>query len=468
MRLDKTNNLNHVPPKILENILRWLYLNDEELMDACLDFLYQYTAVTTNMDTLLRSIVPEELVSQLVRLLAYGSRSTHREILITPEKRIPPQNDPPAMPQSLFHELMEMPEPDRCQQWIKSFFEQDPNSFVTQITAWQAYNAAFANPVKEAGQNMITPADFIRNSTTVYKNSKAEVRTLGDQQQKFIIQGLRARAHPRGTDGKEFRPSLWDVPAGQQAGDYFADPDSLVKHILETKLGESPNEEGQYPNVEKEYVCLWRGCGRYSEPTKMHTRTFVNHITTHAHGHFFTREVIDKDDPFKSANPAWILPAKTMSLAYEETPVTRENPNKPPQPAGIPLSAALILRNIARNAPKTHAQEELLKKHERGGEAGGYNERLFRLMRPRLSEIMTKNEALVSTAAAFCNSHLRGRMLTYCAYSGISCRPFSTSSTRTAMCEERERGRTERTRTWREGLPLETFTIKRQAQATGM
>lgn len=400
MRLDKTNTLNNVPPKVLDNILRWLYLNDEELMDACLDFLYQYTAVTTNVDTLLRSIVPEDLVNQLVRLLAYGARLAHRDVVITPEHRVPPQNDPPAMPQSLFHELMQMNEPDRCQQWIKSFFEQDAASFITQITAWQAYNNAFAGPVKEAGQTMITPADFIRNSTTVYKHSKAEVRQLGEQQQKFIIQGLRARANPRGTDGKEFRACLWEAEAGQKSGEFFANPDGLVKYILETYLDETPSDEGQWTNVEKEYTCRWAGCTRYRKPTKMHTRTFVNHVMTHAHNHFFTREVIDPEDPFNSAKPRWLLPAKMMTLTYEETPVTRDNANKPPQPAGIPLSAALILRNIARNAPKTHAQEELLKQHERGGEGGGYNERLFRLMRPRLSEIMTKNEALVSAVAS--------------------------------------------------------------------
>jgi len=396
MRLDKTNTLNNVPPKVLDNILRWLYLNDEELMDACLDFLYQYTAVTTNVDTLLRSIVPEQLVNQLVRLLAYGARSTQREIVITSEHRLPPQSDPPAMPQSLFHDLMQLNEPERCQQWIKSFFEQDATSFITQITAWQAYNNAFAGPVKDAGQTMITPADFIRNSTNVYKHSKAEVRHVGEQQQKFIIQGLRARASPRGIDGKEFRACLWEAEAGQPSGEFFANPDDVVKYILETYLTETPDDEGQWNNTEKEYTCRWAGCTRYRKPTTMDLRTLVNHLKTHAHAHFFTREVIDPEDPFKSSKPSWLVPAQTMSFTYEETPFTRDNPNKPPQPAGIPLSAALILRNIARNAPKTSAQEELLKKHERGGEGGGYNERLFRLLRPRLSEIMTKNEALVS------------------------------------------------------------------------
>ncbi len=88
-------------------------------------------------------------------------------------------------------------------------------------------------------------------------------------------------------------------------------------------------------------------------------------------------------------------------------------PASPPAPpamratTSIPLSAALILRNIARNGPKTHAQEELLKQHERGGEGGGYNERLFRLMRPRLAEIMTKNEALVRATQRYTDDYAK-------------------------------------------------------------
>lgn len=404
MRLDKTNRLNNVPPKVLENISRWLYLNDEELMDACLDLLYQYTAVTNNVDTLLRSIVPEVLVQQLVRLLAYGARTSQRDVIIAPEQRMPPLDHPAVMPESLFHELMKMNEPERCQQWIKSFFEQDPDSFVTQITAWQAYNNAFAGPVKNAGQNMITPADFIRNSTTVYKHSKAEVRQFqgeGENQQKFIIQGLRVRENPRGVDGKEFQRCLWGDGPGTKCGQHFANPELLVNHILQVHLGMVANEEGKWTNMESEYVCTWGRCTRYATPTTLHTKNFVGHIVTHAHGHFFTTETIDSEDPFKNLKPSWILPAKTMALTYEETPYTREAPNKPPQPAGIPLSAALILRNIARNAPKTRAQEELLKQHERGGEGGGYNERLFRLMRSRMSEIMAKNEALVGSPSQY-------------------------------------------------------------------
>lgn len=94
------------------------------------------------------------------------------------------------------------------------------------------------------------------------------------------------------------------------------------------------------------------------------------------------------------------------------------NPNLPAQAAGIPLSAVLVLRNIARNASKaevTDVTEVAEVADVAGGEAdgqttkkenaasssgqtetGGWNERLFRPMLPRLYEIMAENRALAS------------------------------------------------------------------------
>jgi chromatin structure-remodeling complex subunit RSC9 len=87
-----------------------------------------------------------------------------------------------------------------------------------------------------------------------------------------------------------------------------------------------------------------------------------------------------------------------MALTFEETLTVRDerNPSAPPQAAGIPLSAVLILRNIARNVVKTDAEEELKKiQKAHGDEQGGYNETLFRPVLPRLFEILAENKAMV-------------------------------------------------------------------------
>jgi chromatin structure-remodeling complex subunit RSC9 len=73
MNLEAHNRLPGVPAKSLKRICDWMLVEDEELRSACLDFLYQFTAVTENVEMLMQSTNVEMLVSQLVRILMYGA-----------------------------------------------------------------------------------------------------------------------------------------------------------------------------------------------------------------------------------------------------------------------------------------------------------------------------------------------------------------------------------------------------------
>ncbi|PHH91246.1 hypothetical protein CDD83_1205 [Cordyceps sp. RAO-2017] len=397
MNLEATNTLANVTAGALQRIGNWLLLNDDELIDACLDFLYQYTAVVANVDHLMRSTTPESLVDHLVRLLAHGARKVQREFVLFPEQRLPSRDEIAPVPEDLLQEMVKLEEPERVHRWVKCFFDEDNNSFVTQLAAWQAYQSAFAGALKAAGKAMITPADFIRSSTSVYKNSNAQVlREPGEAQQKFIIHGIRARARPLSFDGTEYGRCLWATNAekkNEKCGQFYLKPEQMAEHILTAHLGEERNGAGQFNNVEREFRCTWGECFKYERPSKMRLRDFARHVNTHILALLPGHEAQAK----RQAKP-WVVPAKTMAVTYEETMTTRDerNPNGPPQAAGIPLSAVLVLRNIARNVAKTDADEELVKQQRRtkGGERGGWNERLFRPALPRLFEILTENRAL--------------------------------------------------------------------------
>lgn len=396
VNLDATNTLGDVPQPILQRITSWLLLNDDELTDACLDFLYQYTAVVPNVDNLIRSFAPHALVDQLVRLLAHGARKVTKEQTLVPESKIPSKDDIASMPEDLLQDMIKLEEPDRVHKWVKCFFEEDSDSFVTQLAAWQAYQAAFVAPLKAIGQPLITPADFIRNSTSVYKDSIAQVlREPGEPQQKFIIHGLRARPYPLSLDGAEYGRCMWakdHANRKDQCGKLYIQAENMWNHVMTEHLGLARNEAGQFDNVEKEYQCSWGECAKYASPTKMHLQDFARHINTHI------TSMLPSDDAPKPARKAWVVPATTMGVTFEETLTVRDerNPNLPAQAAGIPLSAALILRNIARNVVKTDAEEELKSQQGKGDESGGWNERLFRPATPRLFEILAENKALVS------------------------------------------------------------------------
>jgi len=160
---------------------------------------------------------------------------------------------------------------------------------------------------------------------------------------------------------------------------------------MSAHLNEERKEDGQFENVEREFTCTWGECIKYQEPTKMHLHDFARHLTTH-----ISAMLPGKGNVLRQAQKPWIIPASTMAISYEETLTVRDerNPAAPPQAAGIPLSAVLILRNIARNVVKTDAEEELIKERAAQGEVGGWNERLFRPVLPRLFEILAENKAM--------------------------------------------------------------------------
>lgn len=396
MNLDTANSLGHVPPAVLQNVVNWILLNDDELTDACLDFLYQYTAVVKNVDSLLSAIPAENLVYHLARLLSHGAKRVRQEIVLSPEKRLPSNEKIPAMPPALREDLLQLKEPDRVHRWVKCFFDYDADSFVTQIDAWQAYNGAFAEPLKQLGQPPTSPADFIRSCSQIYQNSAPQVLTRGDAQQKFIIASIRPRPTPLTLDGREYVKCLWSSK-DQVCGEYFLDRKEMFTHILESHVGETANEEGRYPNEEKSFRCLWTGCTRYDKPTSLRLIDFSRHVNVHISSHW---PPPTSEPRTKKPRKDWMVPAKTMTITYEETQTVRDekNPNGPGQASGIPLSAVLVLRNIARNVGKTEAEEQLAAENEskKGGEPGGWKERLFRPLMGRLFEVMADNRAMVS------------------------------------------------------------------------
>ncbi|KAL2146735.1 hypothetical protein VTI28DRAFT_2570 [Corynascus sepedonium] len=448
----ETNKLGGVAPSILQSLIDWLMLNDDELVDASLDFLYQYTAVVSNLDVMLDGTNVEHLVVHLVRLLSHGAKRSQREIVIS-EARLayePATEQVIPIPKDLQERLLAMEEPERCYAWLRCFFEEDPEAQITQIAIWQAYNAAFLESLKRMGRTMINAPEFIRHISTVHQNAGAQViREANGESQKFIMRGIRPRAFPITIDGRGYFQCQWQPAPGQhiKCGTWNTTAEKMWQHILADHLGEAPDsEEGKFQNREAFYTCAWDGCTKYPKPTKLHLAQFMTHIKTHlraeeARRAAETAAAISQPDvpstPHGSsavtASPSKqrgsisgaggggginakgvrvVRPAKTITLTYEETASARDerNPNAPPQAAGIPLSAVLILRNIARNVVKTAAEERLLaassassstqngvvdgERSKAGGNKDGWNERLFRPVMPRLWEVFTENRLL--------------------------------------------------------------------------
>jgi len=419
MNLAQTNKLGGVPVAVLQNIMNWLLLNDDELLDACLDFLYQYTAVVSNVDNLLKATKVENLVSHLVRLLSHGAKRETKELVIKTEHKVPGGEFIVEIPKDLFERLLAAEEPERCYQWLRCLFEEDPDAHITQIAVWQAYTNSFLEPLKKGGRNLINAAEFIRNISQVYQSAGAQiVRDKGPMGEvnRFIIRGIRPRPRPISPDGREYFRCLWDRNNPQpgepiKCGNWFVSAESMYEHIIQHHLGQERGEDNRFRNTEVEISCKWADCRKYSQPSKMRLASFMAHVKTHLvteEGKFKQQNNTDVSQTpggsSKRAKRPHVLPAETLSITYEETLTVRDdrNPNAPPQAGGIPLSAILVLRNIARNAIKSDATDELrrLQKVEGGYEAGDWNERLFLPVSARLYEIMAENKYLAQHIAS--------------------------------------------------------------------
>jgi hypothetical protein len=124
----------------------------------------------------------------------------------------------------------------------------------------------------------------------------------------------------------------------QECGTFHADEKSLLDHILQLHM--PPGKSG--------YECCWKSCRRFSSdnkpPTKSRSVAFAHFKT---HGPFIDNLSMDKlrslirsratsMDPSPSMQPSPALPNATGSTAST------------PELSGIPLTTALVLRNLAR------------------------------------------------------------------------------------------------------------------------
>jgi len=389
MNLEENNLLKGVPKDIIQNIMDWTLLNDEDLVSACLDFLYQYTAVVDNVDFVISELQVEPLVNQLIRLLMHGARPLESKMPLGREYKIPAPMEIAPLPRELLSDLLKLEEPDRSSQWLRCLFEEDSEAHITQIALWQAYQACFTPTVGETGVQLLPAADFIKNVSTTFAE-KAAAQVQAGPVQKFIIKGIRRRIVPVDLKGEEYSKCRWQYQNGGTCGQFFMSPEEMYKHILQSHLGAIPLENGRFENTTSTYTCLWDQCRRFASTPA----TDLSQIATHIKVHLPPRPSVVKDTteqsgppPAKKLKPSYIISPPKQTFKFQVTAVDERN-----DAAGIPLSAVLVLRNLARNLPKTDAEETALKLD------GGISwvERLFKAVEPRLFEVLVHNKSLVS------------------------------------------------------------------------
>lgn len=198
---DESNCIANLGTEHVHRMLLYLMVEDEELVSACLDLLYQFTARVQHVDDLVgddgekdRLWVRDILSAHLVRLLTYKMDRERVEYVRLPRRtKRPAPAEPPMLPQSILDELVQLGEPERATNWIRASYEPDPDGEVTQISLWKAYEGQFEAHARQSGRRLLPAVDFIKNVTSAFRNAAAMVVNVGPSQKKFIIKGIRPR-----------------------------------------------------------------------------------------------------------------------------------------------------------------------------------------------------------------------------------------------------------------------------------
>ncbi|KFY19144.1 hypothetical protein V493_08110, partial [Pseudogymnoascus sp. VKM F-4281 (FW-2241)] len=315
----------------------------------------------------------------------------------------------PPIPAPLLDALLALEEPERSSKWLRCLFEEDKDEAITQIALWQAYQARFAHAVDNMGRPLLPAAEFIKNVSTTFAE-KAAAQVQAGPVQKFIIKGIRLRDAPVDLTGRPYQKCLWTTPTPdgtgtRPCGAFFMEPAEMFTHIFSSHLrvpkaaspspsphtpsgegageiAEPKTEGGKFTNDEGTYRCLWPGCTRFRNPIQIRPAQLAAHIKIH----------LPPPSPLGASakQPSWVSPALTQSFSFLSTPVDERG-----DAAGIPLTAVLVLRNLARNLRRLGREEEE-REDERENGGGRMVARYFGGVKGELWFVFAHNKSLAS------------------------------------------------------------------------
>jgi chromatin structure-remodeling complex subunit RSC9 len=239
----------------------------------------------------------------------------------------------------------------------------------------------------------LAAADFIKNVSTTFQD-KAAAQVQQGLIQKFIIKGIRYRITPIDMKGEEFSKCLWRSPSGESCGEFFMSPETMYQHIVKDHQGANQLEGGKFENTAGDYTCRWDRCHRFDTEHATTLLQLARHIKVHLPPKSSSTKISPNyfgPPPAKKLKPSYLIPPPSHSLEEIQTAMDERK-----EAAGIPLSAVLVLRNLARNLAKTEAEEIAMKLE------GGISwvDKLFKPVERRLFEIMAHNRSLVSSPFA--------------------------------------------------------------------
>lgn len=420
LNLEVSNRLERVPISIITRLCAWTLLDDDELVSACLDFFYQFTAVPENVAFLLThaadgSIQLHALIVQLGRLLQHDAQETFTKRSLSPAIPAKIPTDVPALPADVLEQITHSSEPERSALWLKVCFEEDEEAEITQIAIWQAYQARFSR-ISSVQNPVLAAAEFIKNVSTTFPRANAQV--INGPPPRFIIKGIKPRHIPVDAKGRPYLRCYWKDPqTAKVCGEFHLTPDNMFTHLAATHLGLPGIEDGKWNLLTAKtaaaleghrFNCHWLGCQKFAATNGSDSPLAVGmHLKHHLPDtsekallrvkndksgvlgrSFVPRQSSDPD--FPSYLDVYGKPAEYQYLSWFNTAVDERG-----DPVGLPLTSVLVLKNLARNIPKAVGLLEG-RVSEMGTSEGprGWMERMLGPVKPRLAYVFAHNRSL--------------------------------------------------------------------------
>lgn len=347
---DRVHPLTDIPLETIEKLVQYCVLDDDELVEAVINFFYAWTAFPQNISWIMEESphLLGNITPRLTSLLLHGASTQEETIVLqrATQSTPAPQSTIPIVPQDLYNQMLGFPEPERSAKWLRCCFEEAPQADVTQISIWQAYQNRFLH------NNHIPAADFIKQVSSTINGAQAQV-TSGPQGQRFIIKGIRPRRVLVGLHGQPYYKCHWEIATQPQVvgqpgrtgscSHWSGSPEMLWRHLLEAHGQVPKNAEGKFQAKDVKvpeggYKCRWTGC------RKNNAITTPSDLGRHLRMHVPETAEQNRDLIMKLAGEDTTPKEdKVVKHTFYLTSIDERG-----IPNGIPFMSALLLFNLAR------------------------------------------------------------------------------------------------------------------------
>ncbi|KAI7900019.1 uncharacterized protein BX663DRAFT_519331 [Cokeromyces recurvatus] len=296
--------LSFAEQNVVERMAQFLMIDDEELEAATLEYLYQYSSLRGNFSTQLLKCYPGNLIGLLTGFLSYkstlappSSSAIHTLYSIPAAQLIkrtePSIQEPPSIPDLTNYAYLD--EPYRCLGWLK---------------------------------------DQLMNGT---EDDKILLKEIFNAYQKLF-----GTEKPLGM--KEFYTVLKIAfPQPSIVEEFFSSSPAPLETVLQN-VKYSPTRRRDGP------ICHWMDCNESFDNTiELHKHIIKHHLNQQSSCHWMkcTKPLKDKSHAIQHMRTHFAGKIKKQ-LPLKKTFIVPKIPVDDSEVSGIPLTSALLLRNLAR------------------------------------------------------------------------------------------------------------------------